>query len=384
MNIKVGIIGSGFIGPAHIEAIRRLGFVEVIALAEKSLPLAKQKAAELSVPLAYGSSEELLANSEIQVVHNCTPNHIHAEINKKIILAGKHVFSEKPLCLNSQEAKELIILAQQYNVVHGISFVYRHFAMVQQAASMIHNNTLGRIFAVHGTYLQDWLMFDSDYNWRIEPEIGGPSRVISDIGSHWCDTIQFVTGKKIQSVFADLKVIHPLRKANLVNNSTFSQRNDSDYELKQVKTEDYATVLLRFDDGSIGSFTVSQISAGRKNYLTFEIDGENQSVAWNQERPQELWLGYRDKPNQILFDDPILVNSCVRSSVHFPGGHIEGWADAFKNMMSKYYEFIRDNKKLGQHKPDFATFNEGTNIMLIIDAIMLSYKYERWVDVSFI
>ncbi|TYG34734.1 Gfo/Idh/MocA family oxidoreductase [Lonepinella koalarum] len=382
-KIKVGIIGTGFIGVAHIEAIRRLGFVEVIAIAESNLELAEKKAKQLSIPLVYDSVDKLLANPDIQAVHNCTPNHLHAEINKKIIQSGKHVFSEKPLCLTADEADELVKLATQHQVIHGVSFVYRNFAMVQQAADMIRQQELGRIFNVHGSYLQDWLLFDTDYNWRIDHKIGGASRAVADIGSHWCDTIQFVTGKKIVAVFADLTTVHPVRKEGK-NQETFTntQNINKEYIEKPVTTEDYGMILLHFEDGSKGSFIVSQVSAGHKNDFVFNIDGNQKSLHWEQENPQYLKIGYRQKANQILCDDPSLVNASVAPNIHFPGGHIDGWHDAFTNMLQKFYRFIAENKQINKDPVDFATFTEGAYIVHIVEAILQSAKTEKWVNVT--
>ncbi len=213
--INVGIIGSGFIGPAHIEALRRLGFVRVVALCDGSFARAQEKARQLNVPHACGSVEELLAYPDLHVVHNCTPNHLHAEINRKILRAGKHVFSEKPLCMTPEEARELVALAEQAGVVHGVSFVYRQFAMVRQAASMMRAGSVGRLFASHGSYLQDWMLLETDYNWRVDAALGGASRAVADIGSHWCDTVQFVTGRRITEVMADLSIVWPTRKASV-------------------------------------------------------------------------------------------------------------------------------------------------------------------------
>lgn len=380
--INIGIVGTGFIGPAHIEAVRRLGFVNVVALADSSLENAQQKARQLSVPCAYGSVEELLRHPDLHAVHNCTPNHLHAAINRQIIRAGKHVFSEKPLCMTSEEGRQLLALAKQHQVVHGVSFVYRQFAMVQQAASMVRHQQIGKLFTVHGGYYQDWMLRESDYNWRVEPEVGGISRAVADIGSHWCDTLQFVTGRKICEVMADFTVVHPQRKASRQGGGTFgSDPLAADYELKPVVTEDFASVLLRFDDGSRGSFNVSQVSAGRKNRLLFEINGSEKSLCWDQERPQQMWIGARDRPNQLISDDPALMNDEVRGAVHFPGGHNEGWPDAFKNMLGNFYRFIAAGKQ-PDADPGFATFEDGAQMMLVVDAIIKSHRQQRWVKVE--
>lgn len=377
--INVGIIGSGFIGPAHIEALRRLGFVQVVALCDGTLEQAQEKAQALNIPHAYGNVEELLAHPDLHVVHNCTPNHLHAQINRQILRAGKHVFSEKPLCMTPEEAHELVELAEQAGVVHGVSFVYRQFAMVRQAQSMMREGSLGRLFASHGSYLQDWMLLDTDYNWRVDAALGGASRAVADIGSHWCDTVQFVTGRQIVEVMADLSIVWPTRKANVAGNSTFTQEDSAVFENKAVTTEDFGSVLFRFDDGSKGCFSVSQVSAGRKNRLSFEINGSEKSVAWDQEVPQQLWIGHRSQANQTLSDDPGLMNRDAADSAHFPGGHIEGWPDAFKNMMAQFYRAVQTG--VMPVKPLFATFYDGANVMYIIDAIVKSHQQQRWVSV---
>lgn len=380
--INVGIIGTGFIGPAHIEALRRLGFVNVIALCDTPFEAAQKKAGQLNVPHAYGDIDALLAHPGLDVVHNCTPNHLHAEINRKILRAGKHVFSEKPLCMTPEEAQELVALAESAGVVHGVSFVYRQFAMVQQAASMVRQGQLGKLFSAHGSYLQDWMLLETDYNWRVDAAQGGASRAIADIGSHWCDTLQFVTGKRITQVMADLSIVWPTRKANVQGNSTFAAKEaDTHYEDRPVTTEDMGFVLLRFDDGSKGCFHVSQLSAGRKNRLSFEVNGSGASVAWDQETPQQLWVGHRAQPNQLLSDDPGLMNADVAHSAHFPGGHIEGWPDAFRNMMLQFYTAVREGRPPANNHSPFATFYEGARVMSVVDAILQSHRQQRWIKV---
>ncbi|MFL6555441.1 MAG: Gfo/Idh/MocA family protein, partial [Bacillus sp. (in: firmicutes)] len=379
-----GIIGTGFIGPTHIEAIRRLGFVDVVALAETSQEAAETKAAELGIPKAYGDYHEMLQDKEILVVHNCTPNHLHFQINKEIILAGKHVISEKPLAMDSKESAELLELAQKHEVVHGVNFNYRQHASVQNLRAMVESGQLGRVNLVHGSYLQDWLLFETDFNWRLAPEVGGKSRAVADIGSHWCDTVQFVTGKKIVEVFADLATVIPVRKKPKFNVATFESQAASEdmYDDVPINTEDYASVLVRFDDGSRGVFTVSQVSAGRKNRLSFELDGSKSSACWNQEEPEKLWIGHRNKPNEVLLADPALFHPEARASIHHPGGHNEGWPDALKNMMSHFYSFIREGKSLKNDKPNFATFEDGHLSMCITDAILQSHQEQKWIKVK--
>ncbi|WP_047152258.1 Gfo/Idh/MocA family protein [Aneurinibacillus tyrosinisolvens] len=383
-KIKVGIIGTGFIGPTHIEAIRRLGFVEVVGVAGSSKEAAEKKATELGIAKAYSDYREMLRDSEIQVVHNCAPNHLHFTMNKEIILSGKHVLSEKPLAMNSKESAELLALAKKHKAVHGVNFNYRQFPIVQQLATMIKNEELGKVNAVHGSYLQDWLLFDTDFNWRLDPELGGKTRAVADIGSHWCDTVQYVTGKRIVEVFADMATVIPVRKKPKYNASTFGTEKAQEeiYEDVPIKTEDYASVLLRFNDGTRGVFTVSQVSAGRKNRLSFEIDGSKNSAYWNQEEPEKLWIGHRDKPNEILLADPSLFTPEAQSSIHHPGGHNEGWPDALKNMMLHFYTFIREGKDPQSDKTNFATFEDGHVSMCITDAILESHQQQKWVKVE--
>ena len=379
--IQVGIIGSGFIGPAHLEALRRLGDVEVVALCDSTREAAESKARALHVPHAYDNVDALLAHPGLAVVHNCTPNHLHAAINRQILRAGKHVFSEKPLCMTSEEARELVQLAEQAGVVHGVSFVYRQFAMVQQAASMRRAGSVGRLFSAHGTYLQDWMLLETDYNWRVDAAQGGASRAVADIGSHWCDTVQFVTGKRIVEVMADLSIVWPTRKASASGAATFSHDDDARYVDRPVSTEDIGSVLFRFEDGSKGCFHVSQVSAGWKNRLSFEINGSACSLAWDQETPQRLWIGQRAQPNQLLSDDPGLMNADVAASAHFPGGHIEGWPDAFKNMLGQFYQAVREGRKPSRSET-FASFYDGANVMYLIEAIVKSHQEQRWVRVG--
>jgi len=381
-TIKVGIIGTGFIGPVHLEALRRLGNVDVVAVAERDDELAQAKAKELGIPKAYGDYRQLLADPEIQVVHNCTPNHLHFGVNKDILAAGKHIISEKPLAMNSVESKELVQLAEKAGVVHAISFNYRYMPLVQQARLMCQaTDDVGRVLAVHGSYLQDWLHQETDWNWRLVPELSGDSRAIADIGSHWCDLIQFITGLKIVRVMADMVTIHPVRKRPKVEVETYTGKElqPSDYEDVEINTEDYASVLLEFDSGMHGVMTVNQCAAGRKNRLSFEIDGANCSLGWSQEEPNELWVGRRDGPNQTILKDPSLLYDEAKQYAHYPGGHNEAYPDAPKNMFRNVYGFIAGDRPGG----DFATFVDGHNENAVCDAVLKSNREKQWVDVEY-
>lgn len=379
--IKAAIIGTGFIGPAHVEAIRRLGFVDIVAVAERDGELAEAKARELSIEKAYGDYHELLADPEVQVVHNCTPNHLHFEVNKAIIEAAKHVVSEKPLAMNSTESRELVRLAGDAGVVNAINFNYRFMPLVQQARLMCQKNDIGRVLAVHGSYLQDWLLEETDWNWRLVPELSGDSRAIADIGSHWCDIVQFVTGLKIKRVMADLVTIHPKRKRPKVEVETYAGKvlEPKDLEDVEINTEDYASVLLEFDSGAHGVMTVNQCAAGRKNRLSFEIDGSKCALGWDQERPNELWIGRRDGPNQVMLKDASLMYDEAREYAHYPGGHNEAWPDGPKNLFRNVYAHLAGTRPGG----DFATFADGHNEIAICEAMLKSSREQKWVEVEY-
>lgn len=379
--LKAGIIGAGFIGSAHVEAVRRLGFAEVAAIADSNKESAEAKAKQFGIPVSYGDYREMLENPEIDVIHNCTPNHVHYQINKEIILAGKHVLSEKPLAMTSEESAELLELARRHRVVHGVNFVYRQYPMVQQLRAMVREGQLGAINLVHGSYLQDWLLYDTDYNWRMAPEIGGKSRAVADIGSHWCDAVQYVTGKKITKVMADLATVLPFRKKSSGGAATFgASASEAEHAEKvAIYTEDYASVLFHMEDGTRGVFTVSQVSAGRKNRLSFELNGSRRSAFWNQEEPAQLWIGRRDRPNELMAADPAQLLPEAKPFNHYPGGHYEGWPDAEKNMMLQFYRFIRDGRDPLAEQPSFATFEDGHRSMQLIDAILESSERGAWV-----
>ena len=381
-KIKAGIIGTGFIGPAHVEALRRLGNVEVAAVAERDAELAQAKADQLSIPKAYGDYHKMLADPEIQVIHNCTPNHLHFDVNRDILAAGKHVVSEKPLAMNVAESSQLVQLAKKSGVVHAIDFNYRYMPLVQQARLMCQEkDDVGRVLAVHGSYLQDWLHKDTDWNWRLVPEMSGESCAVADIGSHWFDLIQFVTGMKVTRVMADLVTIHPTRKRPKVEVETYAGKTLKPEELDEVEitTEDYASILVEFDSGTHGVLTVNQCAAGRKNRLFYEIDGSKCALSWDQETPNELWIGRRDGPNEILLKDPSLLYEEAQDYAHYPGGHNEAYPDGPKNLFRNVYGFIAGDRP----GSDFATFVDGHNEIAICEAVLKSSKTKQWVEVEY-
>jgi len=382
-KIKAGIVGMGFIGVSHIEAVRRIGFAELVAVADTNFELAQRKAQEYCIPKCYATVDELLADEEITVVHNCTPNNLHLEVNEKIIRAGKHVFSEKPLSRTSDEsARMLELLSENGNIVHGVNFNYRMNPLVQEMKHKVRNGEIGTPKLVHGSYLQVWLLFETDYNWRIEPEISGPSRCVADIGSHWMDSVQTVVGSRITEVCADLVTTIPVRKKPKGQVETFASNTNTEYEEKVVTTEDYGAVMFKMENGVSGMFCVSEVSAGRKCFLNFEIDGTKASLYWNQETADQMWMGFRDRDNCQIMRNPAFMAPDARQYTYLAAGHPEGWNDALKNNVYSFYKFIADGKTIGKDPCDFATFEDGHYIIKVTEAILKSSQTRQWVKVE--
>ncbi len=383
-KIKVGVIGTGFIGPVHIEALRRLGFVEVAALADIDLAVAQSKAGMLGIDKAYGDYRELIRDPEIEVVHVCTPNNLHYTMSKEALEAGKHVVCEKPLAMDAKEAEELIKLAKEKNLVNAVHFNIRFYPLMHQARMMVEKGELGRILAVNGSYQQDWLFYETDYSWRLQPEFSGESRAIADIGSHWLDLIEFITNERVNRVCTDFAIFHPVRKKPLKPVETYTGKilSPEDYADIHINTEDYATVLLRFAGGAHGSLTVNQVAAGRKNRLYFEIYGSKKAIGWDSERPNELWIGRRDGNNEVLMKDPSLLYGYAREIASFPGGHNEGFPDTSKQMFGKLYKYILNQGYLKGEAPEFPTFQAGLRELELCGDIVKSAREERWIDIQ--
>lgn len=382
MSIKMGVIGAGFIGPAHIEAVRRLGDVEVIALAASSQARAGQKAKSLHVPRAYGDWRALVRDNDVQVVHNTAPNYLHFEINKAVIAERKHLLSEKPLGINSKETHTLLRAARAARIVNGVCFNYRMFPLTQEMRARIAAGAIGDVRLIHGHYLQDWLMFESDYNWRVDATRGGPSQAIGDIGSHWCDLAQFVTGQRISALCADLNAFITSRKRPVGEVETFAGSAQGQTEFMRVTGEDYGAILLQFENGARGVCLISQISGGHKNDLALEVNGTAASLRWAQETPEQLWVGMRDSANATLLKQPNLLTERARAFAHYPGGHIEGYPDGFKNLVARFYAFIRDGRDPQKDAADFPTFEDGHRAALVVDAILESARNRAWVNVN--
>jgi predicted dehydrogenase len=380
-EIKVAIAGTGFIGPAHLEALRRNN-IQVIGLAEQTAELAAKKAADLGIEKAYSSFDDMLADPQISVVHLATPNYLHFSQARAALLAGKHVVCEKPLAMNSRESAELVKLAAETKRVNAINFNLRFYPLMHQARDMVKSGEIGKIYVMQGSYLQDWLLYETDWNWRLEPGLGGTLRAVADIGSHWLDLLTFVSGLRIEEVFADFKTFLPTRKKPSKPVETYTGKilQPEDYIDQPIHTEDYATILLHYEDGARGVVTVSQVSAGRKNRLFFEINASKQSLAWDSEHPNDMWIGKRDTYNGLLMKDPSLLSPETRSIVSYPGGHQEGFPDTFKQLQSKVYQYIRAGNF--DAAPDFPTFADGHYEMCLCEAVEKSAKEGGWVKVA--
>ena len=374
-RIGMGLIGPGFVGAHHIDAVRRLGFVDVVAVAASSDASAQRKAEALGVPKAYGSYEALIADPDVHVVHNTTPNYLHVPVIMAALGRKKHVISDKPLAMTAAESRALLDAAGRAGVIHAVTFNYRGNPLVQQAREMIAAGDIGPVHFVHGQYLQDWLLEETDFSWRLEPEKGGASSAIGDIGSHWCDLVQHVIGQRIVEVLAELTTVVPSRLKPASSTEAFARGSDEGRQRVAVQSEDLATVLVRFDGGARGSLSVGQVCAGHKNDLWFEANGRQASLRWLQERQNELWIGRRGRANEVLPKDPSLLGPVAQRYAHLPGGHQEAWADAFCNVLRDIYTFIAaGGRPSDPHPPAFATFEDGYRTATIVDAILESNR----------
>jgi predicted dehydrogenase len=378
----MGLVGPGFIAAQHIEAVRRLGYVDVVAVAGSSLGSAERKAEEYGVDRAYGSWDELIGDPDVDVIHNTTPNHLHLPVSLAVLAAGKHVISDKPLALNTDECRLLCEAAAKAGVVNAVTFNYRGNPLVQQMRGMLRERAIGRAVFIHGHYLQDWMTDDHVYSWRSDPAKGGRSSALADIGSHWCDLAEHVTGAHITAVLADLTTAVPTRYSAGGSAEAFAKSAEQGSPVA-VSGEDLATVLLRWSNGARGSLTVGQVMPGHKNDLQLEVSGRSGSLLWNQERQNELWVGRHDEPNRILVKDPSLMLPDARRYAHLPGGHQEGWASAFSNVVADIYEWVREGGKAGAQRATVCTFAQAARTVKLVDCMLESAaRGGVWVDVD--
>ena len=378
MKQTAAVIGVGFVGKAHVDALRRLG-VPIHGVLGSSQERGGEARESLGLERAYASLDELAEDSAVTVVHICTPNHVHFEQASRMLRAGKHVLCEKPLALDSRESEMLVKLARESRKVGGVAYNLRYYPLCQEARALVEQGAIGQPRLVHGSFLQDWLLHPTDWNWRLEPKLGGELRAVSDIGTHWLDLMMWMTGQRVTEVCADLVTVVPERRKPRGRVETFKKAAADSSDVVAMSNDDYASVLLHFESDLNGVMSVSQVSAGRKARLWFEIDGTEGSLAWNSESPNELWMGKRDGANQILGKDPALMSEAARKFATYPGGHTEGYPDTFVQLFREFYEYI-DAGDLNAVRP-FPTFKTGHDELLLCDAIAKSAQEKKWTPV---
>ena len=377
-KFRTGVAGVGFIGAAHIETLRRLGNVEVVAVSDA---IDAQKKADVQlVPKGYKDFRNMIDGENLDAIHVCTPNNTHYEIAKYALENGLHVLCEKPLTCTVAEAEELYRLSQSKNTVTAINFMCRFYPMTYQMREMVKSGDVGKVYTVSGNYLQDWLFLNSDYSWRLEPEVSGESRAFADIGSHWLDSVEFITGLKAIEVLADFATFHKTRKKPTRPIDTYSGMalQPEDYEEVLISTEDYAAVLFRFDNGACGCCNISQVFAGRKNQMTVAVAGSKCSMLWDSEDSNDLWIGHRGGPNHLLTKDPSILSTKAASITGYPGGHVEGLPDAFKQLFKNFYQSIAN----GGAGEDLPTFKDGLREMYLCSKIIESARERRWITLD--
>lgn len=380
-NFRAVVVGTGFIGPVHVEALVRAG-VEVAGIIGSTPEKSRQAAMRLHLPQEFLTFEDALADTSVDAIHLTTPNRLHFEQARRTLAAGKHVLCEKPLAMNSTESAELVALAAKSGLAAGVAYNIRFYPLCHEVAARIRRGECGQLLHVQGSYVQDWLLLDSDFNWRVLSEEGGQLRALADIGTHWLDLIQFVTGQKIVGVCADLRTVHPIRHRPTGGVETFSGKSSTSQETMSVAidTEDCGAVMLRFANGANGCLWVSQTTAGRKNCLRFELSGAQQAFAWDSESPNALWIGHRSRANETLIRDPALMDPLAAAVSQYPGGHNEGFPDTFKQLFRSFYGYIAaGNMSLPM---PFPTFDEGHHEILLCEAILESHRQRAWVELQ--
>ncbi len=376
-RLKTAVVGLGYIGNIHLEALFRVG-TDVVAVADANKAACEQAQMKYGISHIYIDYRELIENEILDAVHICTPNHMHYEIALAAIDKGLHVLCEKPLALTSKQAKELTEQLGKKELIGAVNFNYRYYPVLQHARRMIGDNAIGAVHVIKASYLQDWLLFDTDYNWRLDPAVGGESRAMADIGSHVCDLAEHITGLKIVAVMADLMTLHEVRKKPLGEVKTFDvTKNSGAFENVPMDTEDYAGLLVRFDSGAKGVFAVSQVSAGQKCRIQLEIYGAEKSISWDHEAANTLSVGERT-PETTVFTRDMTMNTPEMDFAHVPAGHPEGYPDVVKNIVTDFYGCIK-NSSCSQTLPTFA---DGYGKSLLVDAVLKSHKEQRWVTID--
>jgi predicted dehydrogenase len=380
------VVGTGFIGPVHVEALRRAG-VRVAGVLGSTPAKSRVAADQWGLSRGYETFEQVLADPEVNCVHLTSPNRYHFEQARRALLAGKRVMCEKPLATNVRDSAELVRIAADTGLAAGVAHNIRYYPLCHEAAARMRNGDAGELLHVHGSYVQDWLLYPGDFNWRVLAEEGGELRAVADIGTHWLDLMQFITGHKVVSVCADLRTVHPVRTRPRGGVETFAGPSTKPVETEPVdiQTEDCGSVLLRFDNGANGVVWVSQTTAGRKNRLSFEVAGSRRAMAWTSETPDELWIGARDRPNEVLLRDPSLLDPSARRFAQYPGGHNEGFPDTFKQLFRAFYGAWSGDDVASPGDSIIApypTFADGHQEVLLCEAVLASHQKRAWVDVA--
>ncbi len=377
-SIGVAIIGTGFMGPVHTEALRRLG-IHVTGILGSSAEKSKTAASTLNLPRGYATYDEVLADPEVSSVHITTPNRHHHWMAVAAIDAGKHVLCEKPLAMNSVESADLVRRAAESSVQCGVNYNMRYYPVCLEARERVQRGDVGQVLSIQGSYVQDWLLKETDYNWRVLKSEGGALRAVSDIGTHWMDLVTSITGLQVEEVFADLRTVYPTRLRPIGEVQTFSGTSHNQaVEPVAIETEDLGSVLVRFSNGARANLFVSQVSAGRKNCLRFELSGQTGSFYWNSEEPNNLWMGNRDGANGLLPKDPGLLGRMAKPYADYPGGHPEGYPDSFKMCFRAFYDAVAGLTPLAAHP----TFEDGHREILFCDAVVKSAAEQRWVNIK--
>ncbi len=375
MKHIAAVIGAGFVGRAHIEALRRIP-VEVRGTMVSSGDRSDAAAKALGLERAYKSVDEIVADPAVTAVHICTPNYVHFEQAAKLLRAGKHVLCEKPLAMDSRESAQLVALAKETNRVGGVAHNLRYYPLCIQAKSLVESGAIGKVNLIHGGFLQDWLTYSTDWNWRLESKLGGELRAVSDIGTHWLDLVQWLSGQRVTELCADLATVVPVRHKPRGHVESFSSAKNVATDEVPITTDDYASVLVHFEHGAKGVFTVSQVSPGRKCRLFFEINGSDGTLAWDGEDPNTLWIGRRNEPNGALIKDPSLLTSAARPYAAYPGGHAEGYPDTFVQLFHDFYNYLAAGNFNAPRR--FPTFATGHEELLLCDAIQKSAQARSW------
>jgi len=378
MKPNAAVIGLGFVGRAHVESLRRLG-IPVRGALGSSPETTAAACKSLNLERAYTSLDELAADATVDVVHLCTPNHLHFDQAGRLLRTGKHVLCEKPLTMDSAESELLVALIRETGKVGGVAYNLRYYPLCQEARAMVEKGAIGQPKLVHGSFLQDWLLYPSDWNWRLDPKLGGQLRAVSDIGTHWLDLVTWITGRKVTEVCADLVTVVPIRQKPRGRVETFQKADPANADPMPIETDDYGSVLFHLEGDLSGVMTVSQVSAGRRARLWFEIDGTEGSLAWNSEEPCTLWIGHRNRANEELPKDPALLSPQARRYAAYPGGHAEGYPDTFVQLFRDFYGYIEAGDLKAPRT--FPTFETGNDEMVLCEAIEQSSRTRAWVTV---